>query len=816
MLNIYKSLLTYIGDFLSNRRDILVINFIFISVSVIVLYLIIILISFDPSDPGWLQTIWDGSIHNLGGILGAKLSDFLFFVFGVPAYMIPLFILFYIWKVYAQEICVTIFVFFFKLIGILILLCVCCGLTNLIVADLFYFSSGGIVGSIVCDFILSYKKITYHIGLILLFLIGIIDVKVFFNLFFKVITKTIKNQLSFFAAYLRVLVCYEKKCRRKFNYRQLCIKKRVCPPVFSSIQEPNFFKKKPVNHLLNIHIIPNVSENINRSIKQFNPVLKNNFFKKRYIALMKIFISNFNLIENLLSCFKLRINKVRRTYYVKKYINSIFFARKSCSVRINKYSEQVLNNFKMCSIEEREQKNNVASVQNSDMVRIDIKNNQNIKKPTFVNKDTMRHISLFEYTGAPMARRKLYHDKRVFMLPDINLLTTSKSDKNTNLLELKKISQLLESKLAEYHITANVANIIPGPVITRFELNLSPGVKSSRVANLSRDLARVLYTASVRVVEIIPGTPYVGLEIPNKKRSIVHLGDIISSEQFRNTSTLLPLVLGTDISGHPMIVDLKSMPHLLVAGTTGSGKSVGINTMIISILYKAMPEEVCFIMIDPKILELSIYTGIPHLLKQVITDAKEVYEALQWCIKEMERRYKLMAMIGVRNLENYNKRIEQFYSSQYTKHDTVSKFINDKIATFSDVLEKLPYIVIIVDEFSDLIAMTKKVEELVIRLTQKARAAGIHVILATQRPSVDVITGLIKANIPARIAFTVSSKIDSHTILGQSGAESLLGMGDMLYLGPDSSISTRVHGAFIEDQEIYAVANFWKNQTADL
>ncbi|URJ30353.1 DNA translocase FtsK 4TM domain-containing protein [Candidatus Blochmannia vicinus] len=793
------------------------INFIFVSISIILLYLIVILISFDPADPGWLQTIWDGSIHNLGGVLGARLSDFLFFVFGAPAYLIPFFILFYIWKIYTQEIWVTIFEFFFKLIGILILLCVCCGLTHLIVNDLFYFSSGGIVGSMLCNFILSYKKITYHIGVILLFLVGIIDIKVFFNQIFKMIVKTIKNQLSLFTAYLRILVCYDKKYIQKCNYQQLCIKKRICPSVFS-IQEPNFFKKKSENNLLNIHIIPNVSENIDRSVKQFDSVLKNNFFKKNCIALIKIFIKNFNLIENLSSCFKLCINKINYKYYIKKYMNGIFFARKSCSVRISKYGNQILNNFKMSAIEEREQKNNVVLEQDLDMVRVDIKSNKNIQTPNFINKDTERHVSLFEYTGTPMVRRKLSYDKRVpTMLPDINLLTTSKSKKNINsLLELKKISQLLESKLAEYHITANVANIIPGPVITRFELNLSPGIKSARIVNLSRDLARVLYTASVRVVEVIPGTPYVGLEIPNKKRSIVYLGDIISSEQFRNTDTLLPLVLGKDISGYPMIVDLKSMPHLLVAGTTGSGKSVGINAMIVSILYKAMPEEVCFIMIDPKILELSIYSGIPHLLKQVITDTKEVYEALQWCIKEMERRYKLMAALGVRNLENYNRRVEQFYSKKYIKHDTVSKFINEKIVTFPDVLEKLPYIVIIIDEFSDLIATTKKVEGLVVRLTQKARAAGIHVILATQRPSVDVITGLIKANIPARIAFTVSSKIDSHTILGQSGAESLLGIGDMLYLGPNSSTSTRVHGAFIEDQEIYAVVNFWKNQTANL
>ncbi|MFA0131452.1 DNA translocase FtsK 4TM domain-containing protein [Vibrio splendidus] len=375
---------------------------------------------------------------------------------------------------------------------------------------------------------------------------------------------------------------------------------------------------------------------------------------------------------------------------------------------------------------------------------------------------------------------------------------------------LEAIARLVESKLADYKIKADVVDIFPGPVITRFELDLAPGVKVSRISGLSMDLARSLSALAVRVVEVIPGKPYVGLELPNMSRQTVFFSDVVGSPQFQEAKSPTTVVLGQDIAGEAVIADLSKMPHVLVAGTTGSGKSVGVNVMILSMLYKASPEDVRFIMIDPKMLELSIYEGIPHLLSEVVTDMKDASNALRWCVGEMERRYKLMSALGVRNIKGYNDKLKMAAEAGHPIHDPLWK-PGDSMDPEAPLLEKLPYIVVVVDEFADLIMVVgKKVEELIARLAQKARAAGVHLILATQRPSVDVITGLIKANIPTRVAFTVSTKTDSRTILDQGGAESLLGMGDMLYLPPGSSHTTRVHGAFASDDDVHAVVNNWK------
>ncbi|HHR9849606.1 TPA: DNA translocase FtsK [Salmonella enterica subsp. enterica serovar Typhimurium] len=396
-------------------------------------------------------------------------------------------------------------------------------------------------------------------------------------------------------------------------------------------------------------------------------------------------------------------------------------------------------------------------------------------------------------------------------LPSLDLLTPPPSEvEPVDTFALKQMARLVEARLADFRIKADVVNYSPGPVITRFELNLAPGVKAARISNLSRDLARSLSTVAVRVVEVIPGKPYVGLELPNKKRQTVYLREVLDNAKFRENPSPLTVVLGKDIAGDPVVADLAKMPHLLVAGTTGSGKSVGVNAMILSMLYKAQPEDVRFIMIDPKMLELSVYEGIPHLLTEVVTDMKDAANALRWSVNEMERRYKLMSALGVRNLAGYNEKIAEAARMGRPIPDPYWK-PGDSMDVQHPVLEKLPYIVVLVDEFADLMmTVGKKVEELIARLAQKARAAGIHLVLATQRPSVDVITGLIKANIPTRIAFTVSSKIDSRTILDQGGAESLLGMGDMLYSGPNSTMPVRVHGAFVRDQEVHAVVQDWK------
>nr|WP_286049469.1 DNA translocase FtsK [Rheinheimera sp. KL1] len=398
-------------------------------------------------------------------------------------------------------------------------------------------------------------------------------------------------------------------------------------------------------------------------------------------------------------------------------------------------------------------------------------------------------------------------------LPSLALL--DRPDKATNPIDpadLERVSRLVETKLLDFGVEAKVVAVLPGPVVTRFELDLAPGVKVSKITGLSKDLARSLSAISVRVVEVIPGKSYIGLELPNQFREIVRLSEVIGDEVFIQSKSPLTMVLGKDIAGKSVVADLGRMPHLLVAGTTGSGKSVGVNVMICSLLYKSTPEDVRFLMIDPKMLELSVYEGIPHLLTEVVTDMKEAANGLRWCVGEMERRYKLMSALGVRNLKGYNQKIQDAIAAGTPIRDPIWK-PSDNMMTMPPELEKLPSIVVVIDEFADMMMIVgKKVEELIARIAQKARAAGIHLILATQRPSVDVITGLIKANIPTRMAFQVSSKIDSRTILDQQGAESLLGQGDMLYLPPGSGVPTRVHGAFVDDHEVHAVVSDWKRR----
>jgi len=407
--------------------------------------------------------------------------------------------------------------------------------------------------------------------------------------------------------------------------------------------------------------------------------------------------------------------------------------------------------------------------------------------------------------GLPPVRRA------TTLMPSLELLDMPKKSVNPIAQEdLDRVSRLVEAKLLDFNVIATVVDVFPGPVITRFELDLAPGIKVSKISGLSKDLARSLSALSVRVVEVIPGKSVIGIEIPNENREIVYLRENLSSTKFTDAASPLTMVLGKDIAGMPVVVDLGKMPHLLVAGTTGSGKSVGVNAMILSLLYKSTPEQVRMIMIDPKMLELSVYEGIPHLLSEVVTDMKEAANALRWCVGEMERRYKLLSAVGVRNLAGYNAKVIAAREAGTPMVDPLWK-AGDSMDESAPELETLPSIVVIVDEFADMIMIVgKKVEELIARIAQKARAAGIHLILATQRPSVDVITGLIKANIPTRIAFQVSSRVDSRTILDQQGAEHLLGQGDMLYLPPGTGVPTRVHGAFVDDHEVHKVVADWK------
>jgi S-DNA-T family DNA segregation ATPase FtsK/SpoIIIE len=416
-------------------------------------------------------------------------------------------------------------------------------------------------------------------------------------------------------------------------------------------------------------------------------------------------------------------------------------------------------------------------------------------------------------------QRPLFEAPVTGALPPLDLLDPQVKDPSRGYSKeaLEGLSKLLELKLLDFGITAEVTAVYPGPVITRFEIQPAAGVKVSRISNLAKDLARSLAVISVRVVEVIPGKSVVGIEIPNEDREIVNFKEVLSSKAFDQSKSPLTLALGHDISGQPVVADLAKMPHLLVAGTTGSGKSVGVNAMLLSLLYKSGPEDVRLILVDPKMLELSVYDGIPHLLTPVITDMKDAANGLRWCVAEMERRYKLMAAMGVRNLAGFNRKVEDAIKAGTPIPDPL--WTPDPIFAETDEeqtaphLEKLPGVVVVIDEFADMMMIVgKMVEQLIARIAQKARAAGIHLILATQRPSVDVITGLIKANVPTRIAFQVSSKVDSRTILDQGGAEQLLGHGDMLYLPPGSGVPNRVHGAFCSDEEVHRVVADWKRR----
>ena len=430
-------------------------------------------------------------------------------------------------------------------------------------------------------------------------------------------------------------------------------------------------------------------------------------------------------------------------------------------------------------------------------------------------------------TNSPRIEREkqqpLFVDEKVVgVLPPLNLLDAydKGTEKGYSKDSLEHLSRLLEVKLQDFGISANVIEVLPGPVVTRFEIQPAAGIKVSRISSLAKDLARSMAVISVRVVEVIPGKSVVGIEIPNESREMVRLSEVLSSDVYDRSSSPLTLALGNDIAGIPVVADLAKMPHLLVAGTTGSGKSVGINAMLLSLLFKASPEQVKLILIDPKMLELSVYDDIPHLLTPVITDMKDASSGLRWCVGEMERRYKLMAALGVRNIAGYNRKIEDAIKSGNPIADPLWVFKPEDMGwdqtqepPEAPLLEALPYIVVVIDEFADMMMIVgKKVEQLISRIAQKARAAGIHLILATQRPSVDVITGLIKANVPSRIAFQVSSKIDSRTILDQGGAEQLLGHGDMLFLPPGTSVPERIHGAFVDDHEVHKVVADWKRR----
>jgi S-DNA-T family DNA segregation ATPase FtsK/SpoIIIE len=646
------------------------------------LYIFIALISYDSSDPGFFYKTSSVTVNNLGGPLGANISDFLFTIFGLGSYLIL--VIGVIWALqtiffsdpYNSKIKITV-----RVVSSIILLISFCS----ILEYYFFNNSGGYLG------------------------------KIFFI--------NISNFLGFIGSLIFLVIFIIPASSLSFNFSWLTAMDVVG------------------------NLLIKFLDLFQMSVKQvFNFILKN-LFK-----------------------FYERLKKIRDVKQIKKEETKNLKSKIVPSKKIN---------------ETIEISNSLDSPLQPDL--------PNTSEPPIKVVESKEIISEIPQKKTIMPSTELL-DRA---LDDGSSLTEE---------ELSQIASLLETKLEEFGIEATVESVLPGPVITRFEIQPAPGTKASKITNIAQDIARSLSVSSVRVVEVIEGKSYVGIEIPNTNRKMVRLTEILSSQAFKKSSSNLTLALGHDISGNPVVVDLAKMPHLLVAGTTGSGKSVGVNAMLLSLLFKSDPKDVRLILIDPKMLELSVYDGIPHLLTPVITDMTDASNGLRWCVVEMDRRYKLMSLMGVRNLAGFNKKIEDAAANG-------KQIINPLHPEDEEYLEVLPSIVVVVDEFADMMMLVgKKVEHLIARIAQKARAAGIHLILATQRPSVDVITGLIKANIPTRIGFQVSTKIDSRTILDQGGAEQLLGYGDMLYLPPGVGVPIRVHGAFVGDDEVHRVVNDWKSR----
>ena len=647
------------------------------------LYIFISLVSYDSSDSGFFSKNSSEIINNLGGPLGATVSDFLFTLFGYGSYL-------------------------FLLIG-----------SVWAIQTLFYEDK---------------------------------------------YPSNIKTAIRFFSS-IFLLICF---CSVGYFYFLENFSGFIGKEIFLSIS--SIFGDIGSLIFLIILIIPTLSLSFNFSWLNFIDQIG------------KILIILVNFLSNIV----LKIYEL-----LKRSLFDIFSKSKKIIVSLQGNLDKKIKSKPEISKEPQINEKKVEKPQTDPkQVDLPIKNDSNLKE---VPKEILDDIV------------DVKKDKAV--MPSTELLDRALDDGSSlTERELNQIAELLEDKLEEFGIEATVESVLPGPVVTRFEIQPAPGTKASKITNIAQDIARSLSVSSVRVVEVIEGKSFVGIEIPNNNRKMVRLTEILSSKAFKSSPSNLSVALGQDISGNPIVVDLAKMPHMLVAGTTGSGKSVGLNAMLLSLLFKSDPEEVRLILVDPKMLELAVYDGIPHLLTPVITDMTDASNGLRWCVAEMDRRYKLMSMMGVRNLAGFNKKIQDADKNG-------KQILNPLNEDEEEYLETLPSIVVVVDEFADMMMLVgKKVEHLIARIAQKARAAGIHLVLATQRPSVDVITGLIKANIPTRIAFQVSTKIDSRTILDQGGAEQLLGYGDMLYLPPGVGVPVRVHGAFVGDDEVHRVVNDWKSR----
>ncbi|MCG9725684.1 DNA translocase FtsK 4TM domain-containing protein [Vibrio brasiliensis] len=825
------------------------------------IFLSVALFTFSAADPSWSQTAWGGEINNAGGLVGAWLADTLFFVFGSLAYVIPFVVTATAWVMLRsrdEDESIDLMLWGTRLLGLTVIILTSCGLADINFDDIWYFSSGGVIGDVLTSLALPTLNIL-GTTLVFLFLWGagftlltgiswlsIVDwlgekaIQLMTHLVNKVRGRqdeVLEAELNQYEQDPEPVI--EKRqeqgpvvapSERRFNIHMpetataatVEPEPSVVEPVYHSqpevVEEPQaiapvmteqyqaqtFEQPAPVERTKQLGATIEELENAARSADDFAP--SEELHMSQQVPPQAAMTQPEPVVEPPVMPSEQPAdlpwhNDIAEEEVVQPSITHSELEQISAEITPDEeYQEPTISSFDVVEepqveVEEIDQSNQI-----EDQDAAALHNMVEEAKAKVVAQQNPFLVQ--QETNLP---------KPAEPMPTLELLYHP--EKRENFIDreaLENIARLVEAKLADYKIQATVVDIFPGPVITRFELDLAPGVKVSRISGLSMDLARSLSAMAVRVVEVIPGKPYVGLELPNMSRQTVFFSDVVGSQQFIEAKSPTTVVLGQDIAGEAVVADLSKMPHVLVAGTTGSGKSVGVNVMILSMLYKATPEDVRFIMIDPKMLELSVYEGIPHLLSEVVTDMKDASNALRWCVGEMERRYKLMSALGVRNIKGFNDKLKMAAEAGHPIHDPLWQ-PGDSMDEQAPLLEKLPYIVVIVDEFADLMMVVgKKVEELIARLAQKARAAGIHLILATQRPSVDVITGLIKANIPTRVAFTVSTKTDSRTILDQGGAESLLGMGDMLYLPPGSSHTVRVHGAFASDDDVHAVVNNWK------
>ncbi|EGQ8311539.1 DNA translocase FtsK 4TM domain-containing protein [Vibrio parahaemolyticus] len=885
--------------------------------------LAVALFTFSPADPSWSQTAWGGEIDNAGGLFGAWLADTLFFTFGSLAYPIPFLLAAAAWVICrkrGEDEPIDFMLWGTRLLGLTVLIMTSCGLADINFDDIWYFSSGGVVGDVLSSLALPTLNVL-GTTLVLLFLWGagftlftgiswlnIVEwlgdrslavLAAIANKFRGSEQETLEPQLDEFVEdkvstkhveddqqddeTLPHLTAYEvEEPKEKAAVHEYPIYMPQAKSETSAVKPtpkpqpqrvaavnatPTYVEPEPQLKAVstdNVDPMVERTKQLNVTIEELEAAAQqaddwaseeqaSQSYADNAVYQEQVQAKHEEVVEH---------DTPQRESSYEEYEQFAAQQEQQLHVEPTPHEEPVIDTRALDDITDHTEPSEHIEPTISDFDVVDEEEAyvapqpqsrspepQPIVQPQSVSQiqpeqtpepsvafepapqeveveevqDGDQDIAAFQ-SMVSSAQAKVAATQNPFLmkqeqnlpvpeepLPTLELLYHP--EKRENFIDreaLEQVARLVESKLADYKIKADVVGIYPGPVITRFELDLAPGVKVSRISGLSMDLARALSAMAVRVVEVIPGKPYVGLELPNMSRQTVYLSDVISSPQFEQAKSPTTVVLGQDIAGEAVIADIAKMPHVLVAGTTGSGKSVGVNVMILSMLYKASPEDLRFIMIDPKMLELSIYEGIPHLLAEVVTDMKDASNALRWCVGEMERRYKLMSALGVRNVKGFNEKLKMAAEAGHPIHDPFWQE-GDSMDTEPPLLEKLPYIVVVVDEFADLMMVVgKKVEELIARLAQKARAAGIHLILATQRPSVDVITGLIKANIPTRVAFTVSTKTDSRTILDQGGAESLLGMGDMLYLPPGSSHTIRVHGAFASDDDVHAVVNNWK------